>query len=107
MLDLSGQGASNSFGQQRHQHAGSGSVASQNTTGNSNNNGGTSNSDGIVDKATSAVISEVTANLKLTQGQTSAIQPIVAANIAKGRVLQQSLLDGTIDPKTMNSQGHS
>lgn len=79
-------------------------VSSQNATGNSNNSGKTSNSDGIVDKATTAVISEMTVNLKLTQDQISAIGPIVADNIAKMRSFQQDLVDGIIDAKTMNSK---
>jgi len=46
----------------------------------------------------------MTANLKLTQEQIDAIEPIIANNIAKVRNLQQSLEDGTIDSGTMYSQ---
>ena len=60
--------------------------------------------DDIVVKATNAVIFQMTANLKLTQDQISAVQPIIADNIAKVRNLQQSLEDGTIDSSTMYNQ---
>ena len=81
---------------------GSSDTSSQNTTGKSNNSA--SSSGGIIDKATEVVISGMTANLQLTQDQISAIGPIVADNIAKGRSLQQNLEDGIIDAKTMNTQ---
>jgi len=60
--------------------------------------------DEIVIKATNAVIFEMNANLKLSQDQINAIQPIVADNIVKTRNLQQSLQDGNIDGSTMYSQ---
>lgn len=60
--------------------------------------------DEIVVKAANAVIFEMTANLKLTQDQINAVQPIVTDNIVKVRNLQQSLEDGTIDSRAMYSQ---
>jgi len=65
---------------------------------------GSSPTDDIVVKATNAVIYQMTANLKLTQGQITAVRPIIADNIVKTRVLQQSLEDGNIDGKTMYNQ---
>ena len=49
-------------------------------------------------------MSQITANMKLTQDQISAVQVIIADNIAKVRNLQLSLGKGSIDAKTMNSQ---
>jgi hypothetical protein len=92
VLDTSDQGNLNNSGQQKHQHS------------SGDDNSGASFSNGVVDEATSAVVSELTSSLKLTQDQISAIQPIVADNIAKNRSLQQSLVDGLIDAKTMNVQ---
>ena len=63
-----------------------------------------STKDDIVLKATKVVVFQMTANLKLTQDQISAVQPIIANNIAKVRNLQQNLEDGTIDSSTMYSQ---
>jgi hypothetical protein len=60
--------------------------------------------DEIVVKATDAVIFEMTANLKLTQDQVSAVRPVIADNIAKIRNLQQSLEDGNIDGSAMYAQ---
>ena len=57
--------------------------------------------DEIVVKATNAVIFQMTANLKLTQDQISAVRPIITDNIVKVRNLQQSLEDGSIDGNTM------
>lgn len=63
-----------------------------------------SSTDEIVIKATNAIIFQMTANLKLTQDQISAVEPIIADNIAKVRNLQQRLEDGNIDNNTMYSQ---
>jgi len=60
--------------------------------------------DDIVVKATDAVIFQMTSNLKLTPDQTTAVRPVIAANIVKVRNLQRSLEDGTIAGKTMYSQ---
>jgi len=85
------------------------SGSSQNTTENNSNGGGTSNSptDEIVLKSTNAVMAQITANMKLTQDQISAIQPIILDNIEKVRNLQLSLQKGDIDGKTMYNQRES
>ena len=95
----------NSLGHHKYRHAGE-DASSQNTTGNNSNSAGTLNSstDEIIIKSTNAVMSQITANMKLTQDQISAIQVIIADNITKVRNLQLSLGKGSIDAKTMNSQ---
>jgi|GEM_PF-6759262 hypothetical protein len=60
--------------------------------------------DPIVIKATNAMMFQITANMKLSQGQISTIQPIIMAYIVKVRNLQQSLEKGDIDGKTMYDQ---
>jgi hypothetical protein len=58
----------------------------------------------IVIKATNAVMFQITANMKLSQDQIKAIQPIIMDNIVKIRDLQLSLEKGAIDSKTMYNQ---
>ena len=60
--------------------------------------------DEIVVKATNMLISELKANMKLTQDQMTAVRPIIANNIADVRNLQQSLQYGEINSSAMNSQ---
>jgi hypothetical protein len=60
--------------------------------------------DEIIIKATDAVMFQMTANLKMTQDQISAVRPIVEDNIIKVRDLQKSLESGSIDGKTMYDQ---
>ena len=57
--------------------------------------------DEIVVKSANAVMFQVTANMKLTQDQINAIQPVITDNIVKVRDLQLSLENGAIDGKTM------
>jgi len=64
----------------------------------------TLSTDDIVTKATHAVILQMTANLKLTQDQITAAQPVIADNITRIRDLEQSLKNGVIDSSEMNSQ---
>ena len=80
--------------------------SSQNMRPDSSDSPNTSNppTDEIVVKATDAVIFQMTANLKLTQDQISAVRPIITDNIVRVRKLQQSLQDGTIDSKAMYDQ---
>jgi len=82
----------------------SGSSATNTAVNNSAGPGASKPADDIVNKATDAVIFQMTANLKLTQDQITAARPVVANNIAKTRDLQQNLEDGNIDGKTMYSQ---
>ncbi|MBF0504611.1 MAG: hypothetical protein HQL14_05860 [Candidatus Omnitrophica bacterium] len=77
--------------------------SSQNTLPNSNSNKGSFNQpmDEIVIKATSVIMSQMTANMKLTQEQINTIRPIIEDNIVRTRELQLLLEKGTIDAKTM------
>ena len=63
-----------------------------------------SSTDPIVMKATDAVMFQITANMKLSQDQIKIIQPIIMKYIVKARDLQQSLVKGDIDGKTMYGQ---
>jgi len=60
--------------------------------------------DDIVVKAANAVVFQMTENLKLTQDQISAVEPIIAENIAQVRNLQQNLENGNIDGTAMYNQ---
>jgi hypothetical protein len=60
--------------------------------------------DPIIIKATSALMFQITANMKLSQDQINTIQPIIMKYIIKIRDLQQSLESGKIDGKTMYDQ---
>ena len=60
--------------------------------------------DEIIVKSTNAVMFQITANMKLTQDQISAIRPVVTNNIVKVRDLQLSLQKGDIDSKAMYDQ---
>ena len=87
VLVSSSQGGSNSSGPSKHQHADGGSDAS---------------SDEMVVKATDLVMSQITANMKLTQDQISAVRLIIEDNIVKTRNLQLSVEKGTMNSKTMS-----
>lgn len=100
----SDQGNLDNSGNQSPRHADvDNGASSQNDTESSSNSGDVSK-DEIVVKSTEAVISQMTANLKLTQDQINAVRPIVEDNIVKVRALQQKLGHGDIDGKTMVNQ---
>ncbi len=61
-------------------------------------------SDEIVIKAADAVMFQLTANMKLTEDQISAIRPIVVDRIVKERNIYLSLKEGNIDGKTLVTQ---
>ena len=58
-------------------------------------------SDEIVIKSTDAIMFQITANMKLSPDQISAIRSIVTDNIVKVRNLQLGLQHGDIDAKTI------
>jgi len=61
-------------------------------------------SDEIILKSTNAMMLQITENMKLTQDQVRAIEPVIKDTIIRTRDLQLSLEKGTIDGKTMYSQ---
>ncbi len=58
----------------------------------------------IVVKSTDILMSQITANMKLTQDQISAVHTIIEDNIVAIRNLQLRLENGTIDGKTLYIQ---
>ena len=61
-------------------------------------------SDAIIIKSVDALMFQITANMRLTPDQISAVRIIIADNIVKVRNLQLNLQHGDIDAKTMFSQ---
>jgi len=60
--------------------------------------------DDIVAKSTDAMMSQITANMKLTQDQTGVVRGIIEDYTAKTRSLQLSMQNGTLDAKAMYAQ---
>lgn len=105
--NLFGQGHSNGSGHHSHRFGdGDSGASSQNITGGGSDGDKTSkaSTDEIVVQSTHAVMLQITENMKLTQDQISAIQPIIEDNIAKVRNLQLSLEKGAMDGTTMYRQ---
>jgi len=104
-LDSSDQGLSNGSGHRADQHR-DGDDPAQDTVENGGDSGDVSNppTDEIVVKATDSVMFQITANMKLTTDQISAIRPIITDYIVKVRDLQQSVEKGDIDSKAMYTQ---
>ena len=55
-------------------------------------------------KAADFIMSQITANMKLTDDQLSAVRMIVQDNVVQAKKLQLSVENGTMDSKTMSQQ---
>jgi len=55
-------------------------------------------------KATDFIMSQITANMKLTDDQLSVVRMIVQDNVVQARKLQLSVENGAMDSKTMSQQ---